>query len=111
MLVVRRRRGGERLRPQRRARTMTLQHLCQSLGVLPWMRDALPLLYAGEDLIAVGATLGKDEYREVIENAPAGIFDPRSWAYWNLVCGIVPALPIPNRSDRLTNTVPVPVNR
>ena len=64
-----------------------------------------------EDLIAVGATLGKDEYREVIENAPAGIFDPRSWAYWNLVCGIVPALPIPNRSDRLTNTVPVPVNR
>jgi tRNA(Ile)-lysidine synthase len=54
MLVVRRRRGGERLRPQRRARTMTLQHLCQSLGVLPWMRDALPLLYAGEDLIAVG---------------------------------------------------------
>jgi tRNA(Ile)-lysidine synthase len=53
-LVICRRRGGERLRPRRRARTMSLQHLCQSLGVLPWMRDALPLLYAGDDLIAVG---------------------------------------------------------
>jgi tRNA(Ile)-lysidine synthase len=53
-LVVRRRRGGERLRPQRHARTMTLKHLCQSAGVLPWMRDALPLLYAGDELIAVG---------------------------------------------------------
>lgn len=53
-LMVRRRRGGERLKPQRHARTASLRHLCQSLGVLPWMRDALPLLYAGEDLIAVG---------------------------------------------------------
>ena len=54
MLVVRRRRGGESLKPQRYARTQTLQHLCQSLGVLPWMRNALPLLYAGDELIAVG---------------------------------------------------------
>jgi tRNA(Ile)-lysidine synthase len=53
-LSVRRRRGGETLKPQRRARTQSLQHLCQSLGVLPWMRDALPLLYAGDELIAVG---------------------------------------------------------
>jgi tRNA(Ile)-lysidine synthase len=53
-LSVRQRRGGEALRPHARARTHTLQHLCQSLGVLPWMRDALPLLYAGDVLIAVG---------------------------------------------------------
>jgi tRNA(Ile)-lysidine synthase len=31
-----------------------VQHLCQSRGVLPWMRDALPLLFAGDALIAVG---------------------------------------------------------
>ncbi len=31
-----------------------MQHLCQSIGLVPWMRDALPLLYAGEQLIAVG---------------------------------------------------------
>ncbi len=51
---VRRRRGGEALRPERRGRTQTLKHLCQAWGVLPWMRDALPLLYAGDALIAVG---------------------------------------------------------
>jgi tRNA(Ile)-lysidine synthase len=54
VLDVRRRRGGETLRPQRRARTQSVQHLCQSLGVLPWLRDALPLVYAGDELIAVG---------------------------------------------------------
>jgi tRNA(Ile)-lysidine synthetase-like protein len=53
-LVIRRRCGGETLRVHRRGRTQSLQHLCQSLGVLPWMRDALPLVYAGVDLIAVG---------------------------------------------------------
>ncbi len=54
VLTVRRRRGGESLKAQRRARTQTLQHLCQSHGVLPWMRDALPLLFAGESLVAIG---------------------------------------------------------
>jgi tRNA(Ile)-lysidine synthase len=53
-LEVRRRRGGEALRPQPRARTQSVQHLCQSRGVLPWMRNALPMVYAGNDLIAVG---------------------------------------------------------
>jgi len=54
MISVRQRRGGETLKPQRQARTQSVQHLCQSLGVLPWMRDALPMLYARNELIAVG---------------------------------------------------------
>ncbi len=54
VLTVRRREGGETLRPHARARTHSVQHLCQSLGVLPWMRSALPLVYAGETLIAIG---------------------------------------------------------
>jgi tRNA(Ile)-lysidine synthase len=53
-LNVRQRAGGETLKPQRGAKTQTVQHLCQALGVLPWMRDALPLVYAGDTLIAVG---------------------------------------------------------
>ncbi len=53
-LTVRRRRGGESLKVKRRARTQTLKHLCQSHGVLPWMRDALPLLCAGDSLVAIG---------------------------------------------------------
>jgi tRNA(Ile)-lysidine synthase len=52
-LSVRRREGGETLKPAGSAKTQTLQHLCQALGVLPWMRDALPLVFAGDELIAV----------------------------------------------------------
>jgi tRNA(Ile)-lysidine synthetase-like protein len=35
------------------AKTHSVQHLCQSQGVLPWMRDALPLVFAPHGLIAV----------------------------------------------------------
>ena len=51
---VRRRSGGETLKTAARARTQSVQHLCQALGVLPWLRDALPMVYAGDTLIAVG---------------------------------------------------------
>ena len=50
-----------------------------------------------EDLVMLErAAVGIAEYSEVINNSPAGIFDPRSWNYWNLICGktTVPALPI-----------------
>jgi tRNA(Ile)-lysidine synthase len=53
-LTVRRRDGGEHLRPAIKAKTQSVQHLCQSYGVLPWMRDALPLVFADDALIAVG---------------------------------------------------------
>jgi tRNA(Ile)-lysidine synthase len=53
VVTVRRRDGGETLKPARSAKTQTVQHLCQSQGVLPWMRDALPLVFAGDELIAV----------------------------------------------------------
>jgi tRNA(Ile)-lysidine synthase len=52
-LTVRRRDGGETLKPGVRARTQSVQHLCQSQGVLPWLRDALPLVFADNTLIAV----------------------------------------------------------
>jgi tRNA(Ile)-lysidine synthase len=53
MLSLRRRRGGETLKPAAKAKTTSVQHLCQLHGVLPWMRDALPLVFAGDALIAV----------------------------------------------------------
>jgi tRNA(Ile)-lysidine synthase len=52
-LGVSRRRGGDTLKPAPAAATQTVQHLCQAHGVLPWMRDALPLIFAGFELIAV----------------------------------------------------------
>ncbi len=53
IVMVRGREGGEMLKPAISARTHTVQHLCQSQGVLPWMRDALPFIFAGDELIAV----------------------------------------------------------
>jgi tRNA(Ile)-lysidine synthase len=68
-LIVRRRDGGETLKPTPLAKTQSVQHLCQSQGVLPWMRDALPLLFAGETLIAV-ADLWEDARFSAAWNAP-----------------------------------------
>jgi len=41
--------------------------------------------------------VGKDEFREVLDKAPPGVFDVRSWAYWNLKCGRQPTPPLPTR--------------
>jgi len=68
-VIVRRRNGGETLRPAPSAKTQTLQHLCQALGVLPWMRDALPLVFVGDELIAV-ADLWLDARWCAAANAP-----------------------------------------
>jgi tRNA(Ile)-lysidine synthase len=53
-VFVRRRDGGEALKPAANAKTQSVRHLCQRHGVLPWMRDGLPLVFAGNSLIAVG---------------------------------------------------------
>ena len=51
------------------------------------------------DLIALDGIVGKEEYRQALDQAPPGLFDPRSWAYWNLICGRRPAPPLPVRFD------------
>jgi hypothetical protein len=50
-----------------------------------------------EDLAALRGVIGKDELCEVLDHAPPGVFDRRSWAYWNLICGRNPAPPMPAR--------------
>ncbi len=50
-----------------------------------------------EDLTALQGIVGDDEFLDVLEHAPPGIFDARSWAYWNLKCGRQPAPPLPTR--------------
>ena len=52
-LEVRPRAGGERLRATVAGRTQTVQHLCQARGILPWVRDALPFIFAADTLVAV----------------------------------------------------------
>jgi len=50
-----------------------------------------------EDLQALRGVVGKEEFQEVLDHAPPGVFDPRSWAYWNLKCGYKSPLPLPSR--------------
>jgi tRNA(Ile)-lysidine synthase len=52
-LTVRRRQGGEGLRPRAGSRTRKLKALLQEARIPPGERDRLPLVYAGNKLIAV----------------------------------------------------------
>jgi tRNA(Ile)-lysidine synthase len=48
------RKGGETIRVDGQEHTSKLKKLLQQEGVVPWMRDRVPLVYAGEQLVAVG---------------------------------------------------------
>jgi len=50
-----------------------------------------------EDLRVVKRVVDISDFAEVLEHAPPGVFDPRSWSYWNLMCGRKPAPPMPSR--------------
>ena len=78
-LQVHFRRGGEELQPAGDPHHRKLKKLLQDAGVLPWWRDRVPLIYAGEQLVAVGdlwiaeefaAREGEDALRIVWEERP-----------------------------------------
>ena len=50
-----------------------------------------------EDMKVVRQYLSDDELREVLANAPSGIFDARSWAYWHLKVDRYPPPSLPTR--------------
>jgi tRNA(Ile)-lysidine synthase len=52
-LNVRLRQGGERIKPAGDAHTRELRHLFQQGLLPPWQRHVCPLLYAGDELVAV----------------------------------------------------------
>jgi len=53
-LTVKVRAGGERISPFGQVHTRELKNLLQESGIVPWMRDRLPLVYSGDHLVAVG---------------------------------------------------------
>jgi len=53
-LRVKWREGSASLRPDARRPSRTLKHLFQEAGIVPWMRQRIPLLFAGKSLVAVG---------------------------------------------------------
>ena len=79
------RRGGERLRPAGRREGHSLKHLFQDAGVPPWERARVPLLYLGDELIAVAGYWIVDGF-QALENEPGVTF---SWTR-----AIVPGGPI-----------------
>jgi tRNA(Ile)-lysidine synthase len=66
-LIVRLRRGGERIRPSGEAHTRELRDLFQRDAVPPWRRQRLPLLFVGPRLVAVPGWWWSDEALPWIE--------------------------------------------
>ncbi|MBM3523089.1 MAG: hypothetical protein FJX57_09040 [Alphaproteobacteria bacterium] len=59
---------------------------------------ALVLTYGThEDCVVLRRYIDDETLREAVWNAPPGIFDARSWAYWNLKTGRFPPPPLPSR--------------
>lgn len=48
-----------------------------------------------EDLLILNRFVGPQEFQEVLDHPPPGVFDQRSWAYWNLKFQRWPAPPLP----------------
>jgi len=56
------------------------------------------LTYGTEDDVrTLRRYLDLDDIREALDRAPAGVFDGRSWGYWNAMVGRFPAPPMPVR--------------
>jgi hypothetical protein len=47
-----------------------------------------------EDLRVARRYFSEADFREAIDHAPPGIFDERSWAYWNVMAGRYRAPPL-----------------
>lgn len=72
-------------------------------ALIVWFKPPVELLayamkHSTDEVIALLTTYyGLDGIKEALDNAPAGIIDPRSWSYWNTKVGRYPAPPLPHR--------------
>jgi len=66
-LEVRLRRGGERIKPDGDAHTRELRDLFQRARVPPWVRQRCPLIYSGDELIAVAEWWISERGRAIFE--------------------------------------------
>lgn len=59
---------------------------------------AYAMTYATSDELAVlRQRFAEPEWIKALDNAPPGVFDARSWAYWNVKFGRYPVPPMPIR--------------
>ncbi len=50
-----------------------------------------------DDILVAQRYFSDADFEAVLDHAPAGIFDARSWAYWNVRYGHLPVPPLPRR--------------
>ncbi|XRD86120.1 tRNA lysidine(34) synthetase TilS [Dyella acidisoli] len=71
LLDVRWRSGGERIKPIGHRHTRDLRSLFQTGAIPPWQRDVCPLLYEGDELIAVADRWLSERAAEIFRGAGA----------------------------------------
>lgn len=50
-----------------------------------------------DEVLTVQRHFSLADFRIALEHAPPGVFDIRSWHYWNIVCARTPVPPLPQR--------------
>jgi len=69
----------------------------QAVEDLPRLAAHILTYGSVEDVAALLKQLREEELRSLLDSAPPGIFDERSWAYWNLMVGRYETPPMPTR--------------
>lgn len=69
----------------------------KAVAILPRFLAYVMTYGTFQDVAVLRRYLSEDDLRQALDEAPPGIFDPRSWAYWNLKLGRYPAPPLPQR--------------
>lgn len=72
-LIVRNRRGGERLKPAGHAHHRDVRLLLQESAMPPWRRSRIPMIFADDELIAVGDLFANDAARDWLDENHARI--------------------------------------
>lgn len=70
-LEIRFRAGGERFKPLADTHTREVKKLFQEAGIVPWMRERIPLLYAAGELVAIADLWLTDRVRAAPADEPA----------------------------------------
>ena len=84
-LLVRYRRGGERFKNAANAHHRELRSVLQDAGVPAWWRDRIPLVFAEQELIAIGDVILNDTARALCDRCEGRIvwLKSREWGIGN----------------------------
>ncbi len=67
--VIRYRQGGEKIHPDNYSHSKTVKQLFQECGVLPWLRDRVPLVYINEKLAVIPGFCIDKSYSAAIDES------------------------------------------